>query len=633
MLFPQGVCYQIPPFQRNYQWDIPQIHRLMRDVRDSTFEVPEHWIGITLVGNSRSKCENSTTLGHHCFDILDGQQRFITLRLWCTALIDEYHRQTSSVPVVELVTNPKAEFRRESFMNIKVHALDAENWDVVVRNKAINSKIFDNSDSNSISRAYLYFRYALLVGIDSLTEDELMVPKNKKDGTSSIFNHWLELKEIKPISPPDILEILRKTVERLTISVLEHDQNKDEPIETIFETLNSARVELGQFDLFRNYLLIQSSQQQLSLYSASLQSSEQQIQKAKLNIRKAPLDDFLYDFLISQGIFDGTLKRDGTAREFKKFWESSHLDVKSYLDEVLTPSMSAWLIAKSGFEIKLKNINKSTEIARTLSRIESLSRGPFTPITTRIIYEWMKTPEPRSEVELRNKLKLVEVFVARALLAGVPFSPFRREMMQACKSIFVDKSISLEVWVKSKSQTDARIRQVMTQSIAKKVNGKMTHPEPADWILSSDFYERAEPKQIRAIFDGIIEFQNGNMVKPVVTPPSKKVMASEEISIEHLFPQSSGLWLEDLESWNTKLVYMENRLHAIGNLTVIPKKVNSSLSNKKLSEKVKGFKAGKVPLLKDATSFMSAPKWTTEEIDSRTIELTDLCLKIWSVPQ
>ena len=637
LLFPENVCYQIPPFQRNYQWDIPQIHRLIHDISFATFQQPKHWLGVALVGNSSLTCELGKKVNHHCRDILDGQQRFITLRLWCTALVDEFMRQTGHLPTITFTGKPLTTLERENFTEIRVHALDSDAWETVKNSKVLNVTNLDNSDSSSIQRAYLYFRYALLVGLDALTSDEELRAPDNRNAESTLFKFWLHEIEIAPFSPDDILELIQKTLERLSVSVLEHEV-EDEDIEVIFETLNAARVELGQFDLFRNYLLIkagQDSAQNHSLYTKHLQNSEKSIHNAKLNIRKRPLDRFLYDFLISQSIFDGTLKTDATAREFKKYWDASPdaQQVKRYVEKTLEPSMDAWLIAVSAGEAKKLQPPLPKDIVRVLTRIENLSRGPFTPLTTRLIFEWMQLPEPRAMGVLLSNLRLVETFAARSLLAGVPFSPLRREIMSACKQIFKDHSITLHDWVVDKSPDDQRIRQVLTQSVARDVNGMTIEPDPKEWVSSSDFYQRAEPRQIRAILDGLVEHMNGAQTAPVVAPPAKKLTKNEQVWVEHLYPQDMSEWIEDIADWGSTVQRMANRLHALGNLTVLPMKENIQLGKKRFSAKKAGFQALPIQQFKMMNSFLVAERWTEKEIDARTIALTNVCLEVWALPE
>jgi hypothetical protein len=640
LLFPENNCYQIPPFQRNYQWGEQQIHRLISDIRYAAFGDKPHWIGVALVGASGKGCSRSGSVSHHCRDVLDGQQRLVTMRLWCTALIDEHVRQTGIEPSVKFPQREPVKLDRMSLMDIDVHSLDSETWETIRSQKILETPVYDKGDSSSISKAYLYFRYILLVGMEALLSDEPEKVKQNKDSNVSIIDSWLEKPDGSPISPQDIVLLLESTILKLRVSVLQHEQS-DEDIEVIFETLNSARVELGQFDLFRNYLLTKSNQHgkaQTSLYTKHMYSGEKSIQNAILNLRTQSLDRFLYDFLIGQAVFNNneTIKADATSRIFKRHWESlgdDDRDVKKFLDETLTPSMAAWLAAVSGGDLKKSNMEIDPDTCRTLTRIENLSRGPFTPLTTRIILNWSQGAKPLNQDLLHDQLKLVEIYAARSLLAGVKFSPMRRLVMGACLKIFGKSEMSLKDWVIENSPTDERIIKVLTQSVARDIDGNRVEPNPTDWISEKDLYARADPKQICAIFDGIVRKQEGINSNSVVAPPHKKQTRETKIWVEHLYPQNGDKWVEDLATWNVPPSKMTNRTDSLGNITVLPMKTNQQVGNSSLSVKKQKLKELDVPQWKNVNYFLNATQWTDIEIDKRTVDLANLCLQVWPIPE
>jgi hypothetical protein len=566
-------------------------------------------------------------------DVLDGQQRLLTLRLWCTALIDEHERQNpgSTLKVLLSGREEPVEFDRSKVVNIKVHALDEDEWHKIQNKDVLKQKHFDPGNASSVIKAYLYFRFVLLSGINAVVDEQVIEIPENKDGKLPIIEFWKTNCQISPISKDDIVELLAATAEKLDLSVLEH-QSSDEPVEVIFETLNSQREELGQFDLFRNFLLISSNSKgknQKSLYSKHLASSERQIQEAKLNLKVKPLDRFLYDFVIGQAMTHGTVKSDSTVKVFRDYWkqqEASGLTVSEYLDGCLTPSMNSWLAAISGGNI-VKNLPLSLDprIQRCLSRIEEISRGPFTPLTARIIFDWSKKEAVGAD-ELLEELKLVETFVVRRLLAGEAFSPLRREVMGACSAIYGTKTITLKEWVTKHSASDDRVRKTLAQTVEK--DG--VDPSPGD--LADEFYQRATSRATRAIFDAIVEHQEGDLGSKLVKDPGTKETKKESIWVEHLFPQSNSQWLSDFSKWDVDPQRMSLRLHAIGNLAVIPAQLDRSIGNKPLAEKQKALRNAKIPAWKTLYQFMESAMWTPHEIDRRTLELTETCLTIWALP-
>ena len=639
LLFSENTCYQIPPFQRNYQWGGTQIHRFISDIRDAAFDTPPHWIGVALVGKSTTGCSLSQSISHLCKDVLDGQQRIITLRLWCTALIDEYFRQTGSSPRIKFPQREPVPLDRSTLMDINVHSLDNEAWSKVKDESILKAPRYESGDSSSVSSAYLYFRYVLFLGMDSLISEEPERIAENRDSTISIYESWLNRKDNTTISAEDIIVLLESTIMNLRVSVLEHEET-DEDIEVIFETLNSARVELGQFDLFRNYLLIKSNQHgkaQTSLYTKHMATGERNIQSAALNLRRRSLDRFLYDFLIGQAVLNNneTIKADATSKVFKRYWERIHdedRDVKQFLDKTLTPAMTSWLAAVSAGEILKQSLEIDPDTCRTLKRIENLSRGPFTPLTARIILNWSQSPDHLDQDLLHSELKLVETYAARSLLAGVKFSPMRRQIMSACSKIYGRSEMTLMDWVKENSPTDERITRVLTQSVAKTDGQKRIEVNPGDWIFEKDLYSRADPRQICAIFDGIVRSQEGPKSTALVTSPHRKKTKGTAIWVEHLYPQNGDNWVEDLSSWGVPVARMKNRLDSLGNITVLPMKTNIQVGNEKLSTKQSLLRKLDVPQWKNVNSFLNAKQWTDDEIDKRTMELANLCLRVWPLP-
>lgn len=635
VLFPkESSCFQIPPFQRNYQWQLHQVHRLAHDIDVAAHQTQPHWLGVALFGKSEIGCTlKNRRPGHVCYDILDGQQRFITLRIWLVALLDEYLRQTGE---------QMEGYPREDFTTLTVHGLDQKNWDRLHSFKILDDRKFPSrKNDSSIPRTYWYFRRLLLEGSLSLNAEEpISVPSDRK-GESKLLDFWLHpdrIGSLRPISPNDLREFCRGTLENLSLTTLTH-QAEDEPVEVIFETLNSERQPMMQFDLFRNSMLIESAvqgQAQRQLYEKFIKEGETEISDAVLDIRGSNLDRFLYDFLIGEGASadSGTIKIDATAQEFKKYWvkqRTAGFDVETFFETKLTPSMGCWLAAAScSGKIKVGDVSIELDgkVNRSLLRIENLSKGPFTPLTSLLLRSWYEEGNLHNSELLLKQLHLLETYVVRYVLSGKPLSPLRRMMMGACVEIFGPGEKTLKVWVEEHCETDERLRNVLTQSCSR--DGKET--DSGDWILESDFAQRLESRQIRAIFDGLNAFLEGSEFSTVlVDNPAKRDTGKSRISVEHFYPQKPDNWLDDLARWGVQNSKMSHRLHALGNITVVPVPLNSKMSNKSLNAKQKEMEELAVPHWRTNKKFLNADKWTQVDIDNRTRELVEQCLLYWSV--
>ena len=70
---------------------------------------------------------------------------------------------------------------------------------------------------------------------------------------------------------------------------------------------------------------------------------------------------------------------------------------------------------------------------------------------------------------------------------------------------------------------------------------------------------------------------------------------------------------------------MKNRLHTLGNLAVIPKSINSEMSNERFANKKEILSSSVFVKLGLNTAWQgtSVDKWTPEQIDGRAISLVD----------
>lgn len=100
-IFSSDSFYNIPEYQRPYVWGKDQISALLDDIRQAIDNDPkkEYFVGC-MVWNTKviSDNENSTYI---CQDILDGQQRFITLYLLHAVIRDLTESQTMRQKIQE----------------------------------------------------------------------------------------------------------------------------------------------------------------------------------------------------------------------------------------------------------------------------------------------------------------------------------------------------------------------------------------------------------------------------------------------------------------------------------------------------------------------------------------------------
>lgn len=210
------TIFEIPVFQRNYEWDKEQCEQLFKDLTIAAQNDTDHFIGaivyVTETGNKMS----------HIYRIIDGQQRLTSLTLLLKALSDADKQDHAEIEE-EYLTNKylddnnhlklkPVEHDYEAFESVMNEMADYDQPSKVIDNYRLFQKLISNSDIDS-SKLY------------------------------EAMNHF-----------------------NMVYIELSSDPNEENP-QVIFESLNSTGVSLSSSDLVRNFLLMKlDSQEQSDLY-------------------------------------------------------------------------------------------------------------------------------------------------------------------------------------------------------------------------------------------------------------------------------------------------------------------------------------------------------------------------------
>ena len=213
-----GKHYTIPKFQRDYSWTKENWEDLWLDIMDIWNDQDQHYMGNMVFRSTNNSTEE--------FEVIDGQQRLITLSLIIHAIVQFLIDNNQN----GLAENIKKEylFRRlvgkENYNVVKLQLNDS-NHNLYVRlslDKSIINKRSENTSNKLIFDAYNYFY------------DQI-----KKE---------FEYQETTKID-----EFLNYFASNLIFIHITSDT--DEKAYSIFETLNSRGLGLSSVDLIKNYIL------------------------------------------------------------------------------------------------------------------------------------------------------------------------------------------------------------------------------------------------------------------------------------------------------------------------------------------------------------------------------------------
>lgn len=641
ILLNSDTTYVIPPYQRPYKWNAARWQTLIQDIlKKVTSPEKNHWLGILIT--TLSEDQNVTrTYNHKYIDVIDGQQRIVTLRLWLQAIID--HAKENNIPL-------KAEGEIK-FAELICQEADKQELEFILNGQWRQKWKTYKVNSTGLLHCYTYFRWVLWLGESALLPSEPdRLPRkltNENDLALPLENQWQKELESRlrrleaddgdldfqfqasRSTPPDCEALIKATLSHLSLVELVLEKTVDEEPAEIFEALNGMRLELAQFDHIRNYLFtgIQTIEKRRALYENDWKHAEFALSKSKQTIESA--DTFLYDYLISKGEtkYQKPFSKQRTASHFSRYFATrssgNHEDVAK--NEIL-PNLISWLSIKSNgerFEVNGHEFMLPSDAKRRLKTMDSLSSGPLVPIlmnlTKRFLFDKSITEEA-----LNRHFFALEVFLGRKVLNRTALSPLRSEMMALSAKLggeFSESDLIMSLRHLSPSNDD-----IKEKLLPAKVNNVVKYPDTAH--LANKKAGGLAPRQILAIFQGIEEHLSGQLRTNLIEPSGEEIF-----SIEHIYPQDDLLWRDELRSWSQSPGQMESRLHTLGNLGIIPDRLNSELSNKSFREKREIVRnpQKRFPLLRlnEYWTAQAQTKWKAEDIDERANRLLNSILAHW----
>lgn len=633
LLSVDDACLIIPPYQRPYEWLPERWQSLIRDIVDGvTSGKASHFIGVSIISESKQDCVNTQSpLLHRHIDIIDGQQRLLTIYIWLQAIFG-FSRDSGRQINTKLV-------------NIFCQETDIDDLQNVIRNRWVSEYKNYKSDSSGLMHAYTYFRWILWLGQDAMLEpepDEIpKLPRNHPgfNNVDELYDFWrnsLEKRshganigatnlQLVRSQQLDTDSLIAATLDNLNFLILQIFPEDEDPAD-IFNALNGQRVELDQFDHLRNFVFanIKDKNERHELYEQSWKNVEREVVKLKIPVKgSSALDTYLYDLLISLGEKKHqSVSKDKTARQFTKYYNSSrnNLGALGIAEKLILPNLISWASVKNcGKIVKIgrNDFELPLAVQSSLKSMEWMSSGPVVPLLLNLINRFYN--EQLGENDLKVGINKIESFLARFIMSGQALSPLRASIMNICGSL--GKNYSLEKladFLQEDMPTDKDLKNKLMPSASK---GSQPYGEYAN------IYESRTSKQLLAIFQGIEKKRGGEHCPNLLRDGQE-----DELTIDHIFPQTPDKWKADLKNrWNEPLTQMEKRLHTIGNLAVVPKSINSEMSNETFSKKKEILSENNFQKLSINEEWQpnNITKWTSELIDSRAIKLLDDFIRIY----
>lgn len=581
-IFSGDIQFVIPFFQRSYSWDEENWQALWDSVLSvySGARKKEHFIGSIIV-----KAENIYSKATQCF-VVDGQQRLITLSILLKVLQNEanHHKDKSlSKDINSLLWLQGINEKR-----IITSHLDQSCYDYIMDSNKHEEIDKDEYRLNRIFKCYKFFQDKISALEEISEADNRLKMRAAITGNSDAENH--------------------KSLTFIRVGLSQQDNEQE-----IFDTVNSYGVDLMVSELIKNFIFREKFwedrfdaednykqywQTNFEKYAEDTKWWDKRVNRGREKVSN--LEAFLYSFLIITRALESPTKAKRVEfknmfKEYKKIVTEYHKNNKL---EELMKQMHAY--AKTYFDnfldITSKDEMKFGETRKRLfATIGSMNLALADPL---ILYYYHNFSNKQERDKFSSSL---DSYLVRRIVCGVHKVSYGK--------FFIDALSFIE-----NGEGD------FSNFITNVANKNDSFRNPTD----SEFKES---------FKGV--YKTNSLPKLLLYSIALKQLSASDNSpvpykntVEHLMPKTwqDTPW-EDLNMTREEKDIRDDKVRAIGNLTLVRQSLNSSMKNARWSRKKEALqKYCRLPLTKD---LLDKEDWTEADIDARTEELFNIAKEIW----
>lgn len=582
---------EIPYFQRSYVWTEQNWEELFENLIDKK---QSHFLGSIIL-----KRINTVAGEISRFSVIDGQQRLTTLSILLKACYDNFDlnqfdeeiRSDVSTKLRMMLYYKKNELSPHRFVKIIHSRLDRENYDKVINGQAkdsIDSIVLDSEASkgnpateSGILKCYKYFH-------------------NRLKDTKSASTIW---------------EILVGEKQNFLVKI-DLDSNENE--QAIFDSVNSSGVRLTIADTIKNSIFqkmmeIMSSDttKVIDIYTANWENifaadasstkywaSVQRIGR----INRDNLELLLHSVALIKQFFDPEKHNITNLAEVYKNYiaKLNRDDLVNFVKEIADYGKIYRKVFTADREQSFEYCNNLQRLIHILNVCDISTLNPY-------ILFLLKKYSNDSE-NLLKELKDIETMVLRYTLCKVSNKNFNKSCALFIKDntkTVKDEMISNKEYINNRAIENA-LRNITNNKIATVL---------LFWI---ELYRRS--------------IDSKHDIKDL----------KYSYSLEHIMPQSwEQNWgidkvpvvtttgdIVDVEE--TAIELRRSAIYEIGNMTLLNRKLNSSLSNKEMKSKIEIMdKYAGLGIAREVIETCKNKEWNECSIRNRTNELNKLFIELW----
>ena len=586
-LFGKPIRYEVPDFQRRYVWkQDEQWEPLWDDVADLAQSLMEgsseaHFLGAVVLQPAQfGTGETERRI------VVDGQQRLTTLQLLIDAVQEVLAARGHSDPAMRLsalVENQEAfqDGNKDNAFKVWPTAVDR----TAFRHAMHNDLSAAAHSTSRIVQAHEYF-------------------KEKA-------SQWLDGFGDAPEAPVGASKALERAL-RTKLELVVIDLGGSDDAHMIFETLNARGTPLLQSDMVKNRVL----------HDAKIKRSDDDDDRSRDEQQLWPFDDDWWNKEVGRGLqrrprIDVFLNHWLTLRnrsetkpynEFRVFGD--YAEKRSDADErprEETVRDIAKDIGDLGQTYRGVEELRPESISSFLERLNAMNVGVVTPLVL-----WLLSSNVRPAT-LANCVRAIESFLVRRVVCGYSARSYG--------ALFVGLLAKLPA---SSVETADRI---VVSYLAEQTTQAGRWPDDQELrerFVTAPLYRILTQRRLRMLLTGIEE--------RLRTPKAESPEVPRDLHIEHVMPQTwyGEHWALPAGADRDEAIAHRNRaVHTIGNLTLVNKRLNSSLSNGPWIEKRQALADHSVMFLSKPLVHGGPEIWDENAIEARAKWLHEYAVKVW----
>lgn len=540
-LFDGKVCYEIPPFQRPYVWteedqwqplwdDIARVAEAVLvagEEMDGLSGLSGHFLGAVVVKQLASGAGDPARSS-----VIDGQQRLTTLQLLLDAaqlVMEDAGCDDVAESIEELVINDSRRFRgTPKRFKLWPSRIDRAAFECVMDNdKAVPSDL----DDSRIVRAHRFF-------VDAMTEWATEAGDDSEGATEERL--------------AALAAVLQQHLQIVAIDLASTDDDQ-----LIFETLNDRGTPLLAADLIKNYVFQRCDEIGADVdawgdtYWRDFDNDWWREEIAQGRLLRSRIDLFL-QYWLTMRVKD-EIPTDAVFAQFR-----NHAD-EHLADRATAERFLARLREDADTFRDFVQLDPRSAQGSFYTRvIEALELGVFIPLLLWIITD----AHPTSPTQADRALAAVESWAVRRTLLRRTMKDVNRLVVALLKEL--DRQPSASVG-------DATVSFLIAQTADAR-----TWPRDDELLAQLPgikVYGNIKQQRLRTILSGV-ELQLRTQKHEDVSLPAK-------LDIEHVMPQGwRTYWQDGILHDPEACAERDFRINTIGNLTLVTKSLNSTLSNR-----------------------------------------------------